>query len=412
MKILFLSQRSTFGGAEVYLNELSNQLEKRGNEIIKCYTSNVPAGYIPKKDEYFIGESFGFRTGLKSADAIKKIIIKENPVLVHIHSVYYTLSPLIIRAIRKIKPVIYTVHDVLGYCFKNPRAERLEDRAKILPKTKSICNKPLGIECIKNRCISLLSGENIFNNLLRYFITLWKFREFRKLDKFIVHSEYIKNELIKNGFPVKKIVLLNMFIPLSDKWEAHEMHECNNNTILYVGSLFRSKGIFELIDVFNLLRDIDWKAKIIGDGYCIDDLKNYLRELNLSERVQFIGKVNRDELGKFYQTASVVVFPSMCPESFGMVGIEAMYFGKPVVAFAAGGVIEWLKNGDTGLLVNFGDINLFAEKLRSILLNKELSKKLGNNAREAAKNYICRDRYVESVINIYSQTINTNNINN
>ncbi|MGH7968376.1 MAG: glycosyltransferase, partial [Limisphaerales bacterium] len=92
-------------------------------------------------------------------------------------------------------------------------------------------------------------------------------------------------------------------------------------------------------------------------------------------------------LKRFYLEASVFVMSSLWPEPFGMAGPEAMHYGLPVVAFDAGGISEWLKDGENGFLVPWNNLGQFARRLELLLENKELARRLGKEARLSVQRF-------------------------
>src|SRR6185436_12837217 len=97
---------------------------------------------------------------------------------------------------------------------------------------------------------------------------------------------------------------------------------------------------------------------ILGDGNHRAHCERLCRKLGLEDRVQFRGFILRHELKDFYLESSVFVVSSLWPEPFGLVGPEAMRYGLPVVAFDAGGIKEWLIDGQNGYLVPWKDTEL------------------------------------------------------
>jgi glycosyltransferase involved in cell wall biosynthesis len=102
-----------------------------------------------------------------------------------------------------------------------------------------------------------------------------------------------------------------------------------------------------------------------------------VRPSRLKDRVKFHGFVARDELKHFYQQASLLAVSSVWPEPFGLVGREAMCHALPVVGFDAGGIREWLFDGENGFLVPWMDTDAFAARMEQLLRDKELARKLG-----------------------------------
>ena len=97
----------------------------------------------------------------------------------------------------------------------------------------------------------------------------------------------------------------------------------------------------------------------------------------------------------------MVAFPSIYPEAFGIVGIEAMMRGKPVVAFDTGGVRDWLTHNQTGLLVPVKDIRLFAESLIRLLGNSLEREEMGKTARKEALRKFHPHDHLEKITEIY-----------
>jgi glycosyltransferase involved in cell wall biosynthesis len=81
------------------------------------------------------------------------------------------------------------------------------------------------------------------------------------------------------------------------------------------------------------------------------------------------------------------VMGSLWPEPFGMAGPEAMRYGLPVVAFDAGGIREWLTDGENGYLIPWKNVDLFAARLEQLLRDKELARRLGRSALETVQRF-------------------------
>jgi glycosyltransferase involved in cell wall biosynthesis len=121
--------------------------------------------------------------------------------------------------------------------------------------------------------------------------------------------------------------------------------------------------------------------------------------------VQFTGWLDPKEIKSLYQQAAVVVVPSLWPEPFGMVGIEALNHGKPVVAFNVGGVSEWLKHGENGFLVPPKDISRLAAAIETILTNPGLAHRMGQRARALAVEQFDIDRHVGQLLEVYQEAL-------
>ncbi len=161
-------------------------------------------------------------------------------------------------------------------------------------------------------------------------------------------------------------------------------------TILFVGGLTRSeqhKGLKILLKAFLILKDIspDLRLVVVGDGNMKSEYENYVRQLNLDNRISFTGKLSIDNLTLAYQQCDIFVLPSLAPaESFGMVIAEAMATGKPVIGSTAGGIPLVIDHEKTGLLVKSGDSEALAFAIKRLLDDPVLAKKLSEAGRKKA----------------------------
>jgi glycosyltransferase involved in cell wall biosynthesis len=154
-----------------------------------------------------------------------------------------------------------------------------------------------------------------------------------------------------------------------------------SKVILYVGRLIDMKGLFDLLDAFQVVVAEVPEARLllVGDGYLEEDLRQTCREKVLPS-VEFVGFVQPTDLGKYYLSANVFVLPSHY-EPWGLVVNEAMIFGCPVVATSAiGAADEILQHGKTGLIVPPREPEQLAEAILQIVSDKDLADSMGKNA--------------------------------
>lgn len=259
-------------------------------------------------------------------------------------------------------------------------------------------------------------------------VRLWTLYELKQTSTFLVHSEGVKQVIIQNGFSSDRIEVLRPYLPLPDTWMTNpllrgvggradpplrEAGGCAepNNVILFVGKLASHKGIFDLVKAVSRIHNVTWKLVIIGDGGRKDDVRELLLDKGLLEKSAVRGRIPRKKLGEYYRNASVVVVPSRCPETFGFVGPEAMFFGKPVVAYDSGIQNEWLIDGKTGYLVRCGDIASLSEKIQLLLTDKDLATKLGENGRKRCSMFLNKQGHINKLIEIYERSIQLYRLN-
>jgi D-inositol-3-phosphate glycosyltransferase len=130
-------------------------------------------------------------------------------------------------------------------------------------------------------------------------------------------------------------------------------------------------------------------------------IQKMCEELTVGKMVAFLGKRGQDTLPYYYSAADVLVMPSHY-ESFGMVALEAMACGTPVIASQVGGLAFLVQNGITGYHVTDGDDDELCQKLTGLLGDPELRQRLGHNAAEYARAYAW-DRIAQKVVEVYHE---------
>ncbi|WP_207707747.1 glycosyltransferase family 4 protein [Romboutsia faecis] len=167
----------------------------------------------------------------------------------------------------------------------------------------------------------------------------------------------------------------------------HVKSNLENKVIIAAGRLVNQKGFDLLIDAFEIVKERypDWKVKIFGKGRDKRDLTLRIIEKGLYNHVLLMGPTNDIELE--LENASIFALSSRY-EGFGMVIVEAMQCGVPVVSFdCPRGPGEIITHGEDGILVEDGNINEFAKELMNLMGNYEKRKELGNNAIDSVKKY-------------------------
>ncbi|MBV9579399.1 MAG: glycosyltransferase [Chloroflexi bacterium] len=167
----------------------------------------------------------------------------------------------------------------------------------------------------------------------------------------------------------------------------------SRKVVLFVGRIQRLKGLEVLLRAFAQLTDLDAELLIVGgrpgtgpESREIARLQHLAVRLGVAERTRFVGAVAHEELPTYYSAADVSVMPSSY-ESFGLVAVESLACGTPVVATRVGGLRSIVRDGETGLLVPWRDAELFAERLRRVLTDDALRAQLAGQARESVMQY-------------------------
>jgi glycosyltransferase involved in cell wall biosynthesis len=145
------------------------------------------------------------------------------------------------------------------------------------------------------------------------------------------------------------------------------------------------KGVKILLKAFSQL-NTDYRLLLVGSGDLMEQYKKYANHLNISKKVSFLGGVDNSTLIKLYQKSSCLVLPSInnC-EAFGLVLIEAMACGTPVIATNLPGVRKVFENEKEGFYVKPNSVNELKNKINFLLKNDKKRIIMGKNARKLAK---------------------------
>lgn len=165
----------------------------------------------------------------------------------------------------------------------------------------------------------------------------------------------------------------------------------NRNSILYIGTIIRKKGVLELAQIFNKVIEENPEATLVLIGGDAPDIKTggestyALMEDLFSEKARqqskYLGKIPYSEVKEHMKRAHVCTFPSFA-ETLGMVTIESMALQKTVVNTSIGWAQELIDDGENGYLVHPSDIKLYARRILSLLKDEKTCLEIGKSARE------------------------------
>jgi len=176
----------------------------------------------------------------------------------------------------------------------------------------------------------------------------------------------------------------DLFTP-GDRAEARRRLGLDDRPVLlWVGRMAPIKGLDTLLDTVARLREGRRDMRLLVVGGDADEptsghetsLRHRIARLGLVDSVRFVGPQPQSVLPLYYAAADLTVLPSYY-ESFGMVALEAMACGSPVIASRVGGLITTIRDGVTGFLVPDGDVGALAERIESLVADPELRWRLG-----------------------------------
>ena len=282
-------------------------------------------------------------------------------------------------------PSVQVVHDHDFYC---PR------KHKYYPGSLRTCTDRAGLACIQHLCLlERRSGRwPIGLTSLPAFRT--RMAVARSATRHVAGSRYSAQELARNGYAPERIEVIPP-VPAS-LGTATACSPGEPGRMLYVGQIIRGKGLDLLLRAAATLA-APWHLDVVGDGRQREECQRLAEELRIADRVHFAGWVAHDELDAWYRRASFTVVPSRWPEPFGMIGLESMSRGRPVVAFDSGGIRDWLTDGVGGLLVGEVAAEPLAAALRRMIDAPALVAELGAGAWPACQARFTHSGYLDSM---------------
>ena len=189
----------------------------------------------------------------------------------------------------------------------------------------------------------------------------------------------------------------------------------HHQVLLFVGRIEPLKGVDTIIKALHVLRERDSQSldtvrlAIVGGNPhdCIDPeilrLHQLVHSLDLEDYVQFLGARDQSELPMYYQAATAVIMPSDY-ESFGMVALEAMASGTPVIASEVGGLAYLVRDAETGFLIPVREPRALADCIEKIVSNSELSTQMGLRASHLAREYAW-EKIADRLLHIFNEIL-------
>jgi len=227
------------------------------------------------------------------------------------------------------------------------------------------------------------------------------------LSSTFAHREFMAKEY---RIPKEKIKVIPLGIDISRyQNKKTDMSHNGHFNILYVSRLEERKGIKVLLSVVPKIVDIYPNAHIFLIGKDADNRYQaaFRKEhggVYLSN-VHFLGYVDQEELDKHYRACDLFVVPSLY-ESFGLVYLEAMKYGKPVIGCRVGGIPEIIEDGKTGILVSCNDPASLFDKMRYFIEDESLRREIGKNAFTRVRSHFNVDKMALETSGLYLQTKN------
>ncbi|MBI5142772.1 MAG: glycosyltransferase family 4 protein [Nitrospirae bacterium] len=393
MRILFCNDYgSRVGGAENYAIGIARALTQLGHEVAWLVSDAAgidgPVGTVFTCRGHHGASKLarGLREfgNFSARSAMNRAIASFRPDVVHMHCIHHQLSESVLKPLVGV-PAVFTAHQYKIIC---------PISIKFMPD-KRICEDPFGPLCRSKHC---LSWPHYMQAMLRFRLYA---NDWKTVDRFIAPSRHVERQLLVNG--IERVeTLLNCIDPSF----APMPRSVDGDTVLFLGRLTAIKGVECLLRAFSEVAARRPSARLVitGDGPDSESFRALATRLGLDMAVHFTGKVQREEVARLCSTSKLLVVPSIWPEPFGLVALEAMASGMPVVASRAGGLQEVVSDGVTGILVKPNDAAELAAGILRVLEDDELRARMEKAALKAVSGW-SEAAHVAGLVRIYEQVI-------
>jgi glycosyltransferase involved in cell wall biosynthesis len=196
----------------------------------------------------------------------------------------------------------------------------------------------------------------------------------------VTYSDFVRASAEANGVSADRCRVIPYFVTRKDAPPALP----DARDVAFVGRLSRAKGLDVLLRALALDGEAWHRLRVVGEGWHRSECEALATRLGIAGRVDWLGWLEPDGVADVLHETRVLALPSRWPEPFGIVGIEAMAHGRPVVGSRVGGIPEWLEDGETGFLVAPGEPTLLASAVSAALDDAE---RLGRAAWERAERF-------------------------
>ncbi len=376
------------GAEDFVFNAEFNGLKNAGVDVSKLNFSNRDYSTLSLIKKFTHLDKNPLSTGLV-LEKLKEL----DPDIVHIHNPYIQIPISVYRAINDLGiPIVQTLHNFRLICPKvsmwrnGKECFECSEKASFLPSVK--------YSCYRN---SLKDSAG-----LAYFLrNFYRGGYFDCVDSFIALSNPHLEILEKHGFKGKKAFIKPHFIPKG--FEPKPSPKKKNNWV-FAGRFSEEKGIVPFLEVF-LQKDRRSELHLLGDGPQKDLIQKMIRNKGDQNQINIHGNLKRTEALQIISESELALVPSLVEEPFGLVNIEAMSVGTPILASNKGAMRELIKPGQNGELFNPGNPADLELKIQALDGKNEILAKLGSGAKKFLSPVYFEGENIKQLLKIYEETL-------
>jgi glycosyltransferase involved in cell wall biosynthesis len=384
VKVLVVHNRyREAGGEDAVVEAEVGLLRGAGYEVVEHVVQN------PESDPRAAGAVGISVWNPLAARSVRALVEEVRPDVAHVHNTWYSLSPAVVRALRQAGvPVVMTLHNYRLMCVN---AQLFRDGR---PCELCVGTHPwrgVGLRCYRESAVESAAVAATIS--LHRLLGTWE----RDVDVFVALTEFARERFAAAGIPDRKLVVKPHFV--TDPGER-SIAPSQSNRVLFVGRLSREKGVEVLLEAWKSA-PASLELLVVGEGPLRAELEHLA-----PPGVQFAGRLGSGEVRDLMLTSRALVFPSLQYETFGLVMVEAMAAGLPVLASRLGGTETILNPEHPEQLVESGNPSAWARALRQ-LTDDGLVDVSGASARDRFSSAYSQETALDNLLNTYHQAMAT-----
>jgi glycosyltransferase involved in cell wall biosynthesis len=369
---------------------LAEELARNGHEVHVLHSIDA---YRAKRKNNFAAET-------KESDvcihSVKSLLSQKEPVLAYLFGYSPAVSKKFLQILKTHKPDVVHHHNIslLGYKILTKPQNFLSLYTAhdywLVCQTNNLMRSN-GTICFHKQCYSCAIKWRRFPQIWRRFPGFQK--AIKNIDLLISPSEYVQKRLLLE-LNMKSCVLPNFAPEPPDNIPSSGF----SNYFLFVGGLESHKGILNLLNLFNELKDaLKTKLIIVGAGSLEKRIRDYIENNSLGQKVILLGFVDQNTLYSLYSNALALIIPSIWPENAPLVALESFSAGTPVIASRNGGLPAIVEKLDNKLIFNsYGE-------LKDLLLNFSKSEYCSNRIKHIYMKNYSPQAYASKYIEVISK---------
>lgn len=288
-------------------------------------------------------------------------------------------------------PIIRTIHGNNPYC---------PSGSKYLKRLGQPCDRAYSLGgCLWGHLVDYC-GSLRPQRFYPGFQTVWQEMNNLKQIPVIANSQFVKNQMVRSGYPTDKIHVLHLPAPEIREYLPPPQEDLPH--FLFLGRITPEKGLAWLLQSLSQIK-VPYHMDIAGSGNQVQEEKIHrlADNLGLAEQITFHGWVQEAKAIKLIKQARALIFPSVWHEPAGFVSLEAAAAGRAVIASRVGGIPEYAEYLQNALLVEPNDIGQLTKSIELLATDWDKAKQMGWEGRKMAKTHFSMEKHEQEVNNLY-----------